>query len=228
MMNTQPASSRRRLWLWLAAAAAAAVVVVVAGVVGLGMIYGPRDVPAPQPGTTTRAPSTPSTPATSAPPAAAGVDGCLGGDSRSPQAVLDAQAAAPHTPEGAVSFAITFARWGTQKPVVPDDEIAQLDGVVITSENFAESVKTLNQLGQPQLYVTSLNGYYRINTFDSDRVELTLMLPLVIGGAIDPTLNFMPSYVVEWTDRGWVITGAPEVDDANTLRSTGVAIPGGC
>lgn len=227
MMSTQPTSRRRPLWPWLAAGVAV-VVLVVAGVVGLGMIYGPRDGGAdPVPTATTR-PTTPSASATSAPPAAAGVDGCLGGDSRSPQAVLDAQAAAPHTPEGAVSFAITFARWGTQKPVVPDDEIAQLDGVVITSENFAESVKTLNQLEQPQLYVTSLNGYYRINTFDADRVELSLMLPLVIAGAIDPALNFMPSYVVEWSDRGWVITGAPDVDDANTLRSTGVAIPGGC
>lgn len=226
-MSTQPASPRRRLWLWLAAAAVA-VVVIVAGVVGLGLANGPRDDAGPGPVQSTRPTTTPSAPASSAPPATAGVDGCLGGDARSPQSVLDAQGRAPHTPEGAVSFAITFARWGTQKPVVPDDEIAKLDGVVITASNFAESVKTLSKLQQAQVYVTSLNGYYRIDTFTDDRVELTLMLPLVLSGAIDPTLNFMPSYVVEWTERGWVITGGADVSDANTLRTTGVAIPGGC
>lgn len=226
MMNAQPASSRRRLWLWLAAAAA--VVVVVAGVVGLGMIYGPRDEPAPQPGTTTRAPSTPSTPATSAPPAAAGVDGCLGGDSRSPQAVLDAQATAPHTPEGAVSFAITFSRWLAQKPAVPADEVAVIDGTASLAPNLASSAASAAEFEATQFYLTSLNGYYRINTFDSDRVELTLMLPLVVGGAIDPTLNFMPSYAVVWTDAGWAIDDGVDVEDANTLRTTGVAIKGGC
>ncbi|EIC06681.1 hypothetical protein HMPREF1529_03061 [Microbacterium sp. oral taxon 186 str. F0373] len=225
-MNAQPASPRRQLWLWIAAAAT--VLVIVAAAVGLSLANGPRDDAGPQPGQSTQPSTTPSAPASSAPPAAAGVDGCLGGDSRSPQAVLDAQAKAPHTPEGAVSFAITFARWGTQKPVVPDDEIARLDGVVITASNFAESVKTLSKLEQAQVHVTSLNGFYRVNTFTTDRVELTLMLPLVISGAIDPTLNFMPSYVVEWTERGWVITGGTDVTDANTLRTTGVAIPGGC
>ena len=227
MMNAQPASSRRRLWLWLAAAAVA-VVVIVAGVVGLSLANGPRDDAGPGPVQSTGPTATPSAPASSAPPVAAGVDGCLGGDARSPQSVLDAQSRAPHTTEGAVSFAISFARWGTQKPVVPDDEIAQLDGVVITASNFAESVKTLSKLEQAQVHVTSLNGYYRIDTFTADRVELTLMLPLVVSGAIDPTLNFMPSYVVEWTERGWVITGGANVADANTLRTTGVAIPGGC
>lgn len=227
MTDAQPAG-QRRLWLWIAAGVAV-VLVVAAGIVGLGMIYGPGDDADPQPSATVGGPtSTPAPTVTSAPPASAGVDGCLGGDSRSAQAVLDAQAAAAHTPEGAASFAITFARWGAQKPVVPDDEIAQLDGVVITAENFAASVKTAGQAEQAQFHVTSLNGYYRIDTFDVDRVEVTLMLPLVVSGAIDPTLNFMPSYVVEWTGQGWVITGGSAVEDANTLRTTGVAIIGGC
>lgn len=225
MMSAQPASGRRRLWLWLAVAAAA-VVVVVAAVVGLGMMYGPRDA-APQPGESTR-PSTPSTPATSAPPAVAGVDGCLGGDSRSPQAILDAQAAAPHTPEGAVSFAITFSRWLAQKPAVPSSEIDVIDGVASAAPNLAEAAASAAQFSGSQFYVTSLNGYYRINTFTADRVELTLMLPLVVSGAIDPTLNFMPSYVVTWTERGWTIEDGVDVDDANTLRTTGVAIVGAC
>lgn len=94
--------------------------------------------------------------------------------------------------------------------------------------NLAEVAASAAQVDASQFYVTSLNAYYRIETFEADRVELTLMLPLVISGAIDPTLNLMPSYVVVWSDQGWVIEDGMSVDDANTLRSTGVAIPGGC
>jgi hypothetical protein len=223
-----PTTAPRRRWVWAAIIAAA--VLLVAGGIGLGLVYGGRSAePAPQSPAEPTNPQTPSTPASTTPPALAGVDGCLGGDSRGPQAVLDAQAAAPQTPEGAVSYAIAFSRWAAQKPVVPDEEISELDGVAVRDvPNLAESLKTSEQFEQAQFHVTSLNGYYRINTFDDARVELTLMLPLVVQGAIDPTLNYMPSYTVEWSERGWVITGSPEVDDANTLRTTGVAVSGGC
>ena len=224
MMSAQPTSPRRRLVVWLAVGGAA-LLVIVAGIVALSFAYAPR----PDAGPTSAVPSAaPAESPARAPSVASGVDGCLGGDARTPEAVLAAQASAPHTPEGAVSFAVAFARWGAQKPVVPDNEIEELAGTVITAENFEDSVRTSAKFSGSQFNITSLNGFYRINSVTDDRVELSLMLPLVVAGAIDPTLNFMPSYVVEWTERGWVITGGADVDDANTLRTTGVAIPGGC
>lgn len=227
MMNAQPASSRRRLWLWLAAAAVA-VVVIVAGVVGLSLANGPRDDAGPGPVQSTGPIATPSAPASSAPPVAAGVDGCLGGDARSTQSVLDAQSRAPHTTEGAVSFAIAFARWLAQKPAVPQDEVTLIGSTASRIPNLAEVAASAAKVDASQFYVTSLNGYYRIDTFTADRVELTLMLPLVVNGAIDPTLNLMPSYAVVWTEKGWVIEDGLSVKDANTLRTTGVPIPGAC
>ncbi|WP_336633549.1 MULTISPECIES: hypothetical protein [unclassified Microbacterium] len=225
-MNALPASPRRRRWLWVAAAAA--VLVIVAAAVGLSLANGPRDDAGPQPGQSAQPSTTPSAPASSAPPAAAGVDGCLGGDSRSPQAVLDAQAKAPHTPEGAVSFAIAFARWLAQKPAVPQDEVTRIANSASRIPNLAEVAASASKVDASQFYVTSLNGFYRIESVTPERVELTLMLPLVVSGAIDPTLNLMPSYSVVWTDNGWVIEDGLTVKDANTLRSTGVSIPGGC
>lgn len=226
-MSAQPASPRRRLWVWLAVVGAT-LLVVIAGVVGLSLAYGPRADAGPQPEPTRTSPSSAPASPTAAPSVASGVDGCLGGDSRSPQAVLDAQAKAPHTPEGAASFAIAFARWLAQKPGAPADEVAQIDGAASRVPNLAEAASSAANVDVEQFYVTSLNGFYRINTFTSDRVELTLMLPLVVSGAIDPTLNLMPSYVVGWTDAGWVIEDGAEVDDANTLRTTGQPIPGAC
>lgn len=223
-----PTTAPRRRWVWAAIIAAA--VLLVAGGIGLGLVYGGRGAePAPQSPAEPTNPQTPSTPASTSPPALAGVDGCLGGDSRGPEAVLEAQAAAPRTPEGAVSFAIAFARWFGQKPVVPDEEIAQLDGVAVRDvPNLAQAAASAADVDAAQFHVTSLNGYYRIDTFDEGRVELSLMLPLVVQGAIDPTLNLMPAWVIEWSDRGWVLTGSSDVEDVNTLRTTGVAIPGGC
>lgn len=222
-----PTTAPRRRWVWAAIIAAA--VLLVAGGIGLGLVYGGRGAePAPQSPAEPTNPQTPSRPASTSPPALAGVDGCLGGDSRGPEAVLAAQAAAPQTPEGAVSFAIAFTRWLGQKPAVPAEEIAVLDGVASLAPNLSDSAASAENVDVAQFHLTSLNGYYRVDSFTEDRVELTLMLPLVVQGAINPTLNFMPSYGVVWTERGWAVDDGEFKDDANTLRTTGTAIPGGC
>ncbi|MCZ4069084.1 MULTISPECIES: hypothetical protein [unclassified Microbacterium] len=223
-----PTTAPRRRWVWVAVIAAAAILV--AGGIGLGVFLGSRgdNTAAPEPPAQPTTPQTPSTSATTSPPAVAGVDGCLGGDSRGPQAVLDAQAAAPQTPEGAVSFAIAFTRWIGQKPVVPAEEVALIDGVASVAPNLAQSAASAEKVDASQFYLTSLNGYYRVDSFTDQRVDLTLMLPLVLQGAIDPTLNFMPSYGVVWTDNGWAIEDGEFKDDANTLRTTGTVIPEGC
>ncbi len=216
-----------RRWLWVVGAAVVVALIGVGVAVGVNLGRGGTQ-PAPEPTTASPAPQTPSTPATSAPPTVAGVDGCLGGDSRSPQAVLDAQKAAPQTPEGAVSFVIAFARWGAQKPVVPSAEIAELDGAATTVENFAGSFDTLGNVDVPQFNLTSVNGFYRVESFTETTAKVTLMMPLVINDAIDPTLNFMPTYDVEWTERGWVVVASSSEPDREKLRTTGSAIPGGC
>lgn len=224
-----PTTPPRRRWIWVAIIAAAAVLV--AGGIGLGMLFAGRDAATPEP---TSRPSTgsvvttPSSPPSPTPDVPVGVDGCLGGDSRGPQAVLDAQAAAPQTPEGAVSFAIAFTRWLGQKPAVPAEEIAMLDGSASLAPNLADSAGSAENVNVAQFHLTSLNGYYRIESFTEERVDLTLMLPLVVQGAIDPTLNFMPSFGVVWTERGWAIEDGEFREDADTLRTTGVSIPGGC
>lgn len=217
-MNTQPAARRRWPWFVLGA-----VVLVIVAVVGL-VLFSLRDrSPEASP-----SPSAPSTPSMSAPPAVEGVDGCLAGDARAPQTVLDAQEQAPQTPEGAVSFVATFSRWAAQKPVVPADEVAQLDGVVSTLPDLAGDVASADEFEAAQFHVTTLNGYYRIETVTDTRVVVTLMLPLVINEAVDPTLRYMPSVAVEWTDRGWVIVENVDTADKTSLGTTGVAFPKGC
>lgn len=224
MMSTQPTAPRRRRWPWFVLIAA---VLVVAAVVGLGLFYGAQNDPDP---IATPRPSTPSTPATTAPPAAAGVDGCLAGTARAPQTVLDAQKAAPRSVDGAVSFVLTFERWAAQKPTAPASEIAQLDGVVWTAGDLAADVGSYEEFQAAQFNTTTMNGYYRVESFDEEvsQVELTVMLPLVINNAIDPTLRLTPSVIVEWTDRGWVIVGEGTATDKDSLPTTGVPIPGGC
>lgn len=228
-MNAEPAP-RRRLWPWLLGAVAAAA----AAVVVLVLVYGRPGTPpaSTAPPLATNPPQTAAsaTPAPTATATAVGVDGCLGGDSRGPQAVLDAQKAAPRTPEGAVSFAIAFYRWAAQKPVVPDSEISQLENTVWqpSAGELGESVRSLEGFNAAQFHVTSVNGYYRIDKFTDDRVELTLMLPLIAGGAVSPSQRLAPSVAVQWSDRGWVIAGDIESADRDTLQTTGVAVVGGC
>lgn len=219
-MNTQPAARRRWLWYVLGA-----VVLVIVAVVGLLFFTqrggGPEATPRP---------TAPSTSSTTAPPAVEGVDGCLAGDARAPQTVLDAQKAAPQTPEGAVSFVATFARWIAQKPAVPADELAQIDGTASTLPDLASSAASFAAAEVPQFHTTTLNGYYRIESVDEDvtRVAVTVMLPLVINEAVDPTLRFTPSVAVEWTDAGWVVIEDLDTQGADSLPTTGTALPGGC
>lgn len=217
-MSPQPAARRR--WPWYILGVAVIVTVAVVGLVFFTTRGGNPEV--------TPRPSAPSTPSTSAPPAVEGVDGCLGGDARAPQAVLAAQKSAPQTPEGAVSFVATFSRWAAQKPVVPADEVAKLDGVVTTLPDLAGDLASAGEFRAAQFRVTTLNAYYRIESVQKTRVVVTLMLPLVINEAVDPTLRYMPSVAVEWTDRGWVIVENVETADKTSLATTGVAFAGGC
>ncbi|WP_417512536.1 hypothetical protein [Microbacterium sp.] len=216
-MNAQPTARRR--WPWYVLGVAVFVIVAVVGLV----LFTPRgDAPVATP-----RPTTPSTSSTT-PPAVEGVDGCLGGDARAPQTVLDAQEAAPQTPEGAVSFVAAFSRWAAQKPAAPADEVAQLDGIVSTLPDLAGDVASADQFQAAQFRVTTLNGYYRIESVTDTSVVVTLMLPLVINEAVDPTLRYMPSVEVEWTGKGWVIVDNVDTPDKTSLPTTGVAIPGGC
>lgn len=216
-MNAQPTARRR--WPWYVLGAAVFVIVAVVGLV----LFTPReDAPVATP-----RPTTPSTSSTT-PPAVEGVDGCLGGEARAPQTVLDAQESAPQTPEGAVSFVAAFSRWAAQKPAAPADEVAQLDGIVSTLPDLAGDVASADQFQAAQFRVTTLNGYYRIESVTDTSVVVTLMLPLVINEAVDPTLRYMPSVEVEWTEKGWVIVDNVDTPDKTSLPTTGVAIPGGC
>jgi len=219
-MTTQPAARRR--WPWYVLGIAVFVIVAVVGLVFFTTRGGSPEA--------TPRPTAPSTSSTTAPPAVEGVDGCLAGDARSPQTVLDAQKEAPQTPEGAVSFVATFARWIAQKPAVPADELAQIDGKASTMPNLADSAASFANAEVAQFHTTTINGYYRIESVneDSSRVAVTVMLPLVINDAIDPTLRFTPSVAVEWTDAGWVVVEDLDTSGTDSLPTTGTALPGGC
>lgn len=216
-----------RRWLWVVGAAVVVALIGVGVAVGVNLGRGGTQ-PAPEPTTASPAPQTPSTPATSAPPTVAGVDGCLGGDSRSPQAVLDAQKTAPQTPEGAVSFAIAYARWIAQKPTVPAAEQEQLRGVVTDPTQLAADVASFENAEFAQFHITSSNGYYRVESFDDTTATVTLMLPLVVNNAVDPTLRLTPSTVLQWGDAGWMIAGEADTPGRDSLATNGVTIPGGC
>lgn len=218
-MNAQPTARRR--WPWYVLGAAVFVIVAVVGLV----LFTPRgDAPVATP-----RPTTPSTSSTT-PPAVEGVDGCLGGEARAPQTVLDAQKAAPQTPEGAVSFVTAFARWIAQKPAVPIEEISLIDGRASSMPNLVDKVESFANAEIAQFHATTMNGYYRVESVSDDlmRVEVTAMLPLVINGAVDPTLRFTPSVAVEWSEAGWVIAEDLDAPNKDSLPTTGIVIPGGC
>lgn len=115
-----PGRARVPRWGWVLLTVAAAVVSVALVVAVLGSrgsgttATTPAGVQPPVPGRPIpAAPLPPGTPGTTG----GLVDGCLGGHGADLDAVmLAAQHQAPLTPEGAASFAATFARWSTQTP----------------------------------------------------------------------------------------------------------------
>ncbi|MEZ3162202.1 hypothetical protein AB1K54_16940 [Microbacterium sp. BWT-B31] len=188
----------------------------------LGVIYGARGSGTPDPTPTDNA----STPA----PTGTGVDACLGGPDLTAEQLFTAQQDAAHTPEGAVSYAASFARYVLQIPAPADaDQAASWSG--LSSEwwsRWADSASTWS--GPNPLSVTTINGTYRVQSYTPDEAIITMELPWVIDGAVSSSKTFVPTVTVRWMVAGnWSVVelDSSAADDPATLTDS-TEFTGGC
>lgn len=217
-MSANSNRPKRRLWPWLVGGG---VLVLVVAVV-LGVIYGTQSNGAPEPSPTGNA----STPA----PTGAGIDACLGGPDLTADQLFTAQSDAPHTPEGAVSYAASFARYALRIPAPEDaEQAASWSG--LSSEwwsRWAESAETWT--GPIPLSVTTINGSYEVQRYTPDEAVIAMDLPWVIDGAVSSTKTFVPTVTVRWMVAGnWSVVevDSSAADDAASLTDT-TEFTGGC
>lgn len=175
----------------------------------------------------TEAPTDPSTPSPTAPPAAGGVDACLGGNARTIDALVAARETAPNTVDGAISFGATYVRWGVQKPAVDEADIAIADQFV-TNVDLRESAAGMEQAPSDEFHVSTVNGYYRVESMRDNHVDVTYMLRAVADGAVDPENVFFLTVSMDWDGDGWTVTGEPDGANSDTMYDTGTAFSGGC
>lgn len=215
-MTNQDQHKPRRRWLWGAIAGGAVVVVAVAGL----SIYGAtRGGPSAEPQPT-------AVPSTSA---AGGVDGCLGGAELTAQKLVDAQLSAPQTPEGAVSFAASFARYTLQIPVPTDSKTVATSNRLNTQWWTRWAEQSTSWSGPNPVSATTVNGTYRIDSYTPDEAIITLSLPWVVDGAISPSRTFEPTVTVQRAVGGnWVVSGMDASGEGNKSDAGTTAIPGGC
>lgn len=217
-MSTNSNRPKRRLWPWLVGGGALVLVVAII----LGVIYGARGSGTPDP-TPTDATSTPA-------PTGTGVDPCLGGPDLTAEQLFTAQQDAAHTPEGAVSYAASFARYVLQIPAPADaDQAASWSS--LSSEwwsMWADSASTWT--GPNPLSVTTINGTYRVLSYTPDEAIITMELPWVIDGAVSSSKTFVPTVTVRWMVAGnWSVVelDSSAADNPATLTDS-TEFTGGC
>jgi len=247
---TQPAGApRRRMpgrrdvprWGWVLLTVAAAVVIVALVVVLLGSrgtgttATAPVGVQPPGPGG-----PVPAAPSPTGTPGTGGglVDGCLGGHGPDLDAVmLAAQHQAPLTPEGAASFAATFARWVMQTPSSPhfaetarQMAASDADPSVRSGLSIAEESARVGW----NLAANTTNGTYHVESFTGSGSSAVAVVTYQVGwtgtkngAAADPALV---SSTLRLTAAGgtWHVqnttNGRPQAD----MAQVGTAYAGGC
>lgn len=188
----------------------------------LGVIYGARGSGTPVPTLTGNA-------STSA-PTRTGVDACLGGPDLTAEQLFTAQRDAPHTPEGAVSYAASFIRYVLQLPLPADlDEAASWNSDLSADwwSSFEASMQSWT--GPNPFSVTTVNGSYSVQSYTPESATVTLSLPMVIDGAIT-SRTFVPTVTLSQTVAGnWTVTGVDNsaAEDSSKLTNS-TDFTGGC
>lgn len=228
-----PGFPQKRRWPWIAGAIAVVVLIGLGVWIGTSLQQGTPTRPTGQssPPVSTDAPTDPSTPSPTAPPAAGGVDACLGGDARTIDMLVAARAAAPNTVDGAISFGATYLRWLGQKPAVSEADIKVAEQFVSKVDLRADAASwneaPIDKFGKV-FYTSTVNGFYRVESMADDHVDVSYLLRAVRDGAVDPSNVMFTTVSLDWDGTGWTVTGEPDGADSKTMRQTGTAFTGGC
>lgn len=224
----RPVRTRPR-WPWIVGALALLVILVVVFALTAPRGGDDRAVPA------TTAP-TPTEISTDAPGAA--VSGCIGGRERDAAMLVAAQKAAPHTENGAASFAAAFVRWLYQYPTPPASDVQAVTQRIYSAD--ADPKKVIDFLaGSPNLsgglvpdsqpfYVSTVPGVYYIESAEPNKVSVSVGGGLVTDGALSATLRESITVTAQWEHGAWHVVESKGTRTTQDLFAIGTAFSGGC
>ncbi|MGO4785168.1 hypothetical protein [Cryobacterium sp. W22_MBD10_FK3] len=166
--------------------------------------------------------------------------GCLGGQDRTANMVLTAQAEAKHSTYGAVEVATAFYRFVWQSPY-PDSADASTVSDAIMSVDTPDSYRDLAgtysstddltngevELGAP-FHLSTTNGLWLVGeSSTADRVTVNIAAGYVVNGELSPTKVTAQAFVMVWEDGAWHVADG-EQPDAQKLTAGGNRYTGGC
>ncbi len=212
-MSNQRLYAVRRRSIWPFVAGLAAVAVIAAAVWALASRSGSADAPPP-----TAAPSVAS------PGTGELADGCLGRDAASPgEAVLQAQAEAPLTGDGAAAFMAAVVRWGTVLPGAP----GELDtvGPRIMSADFPDDLlrsiqDEIRALPEVPQTATFVGKHYEVRALNGPDATVAFTVDFVQDGAIREQAIVVAKVVVEDGKWHWAGYDQAAIDAVSADRGT--------
>ncbi|MCS5732428.1 hypothetical protein [Herbiconiux daphne] len=220
----------RRIWPWFIAGAA----VIAAAVIVLVIALRPAPttqvdaapVPTPTPSTTVVMDQEPT--------------GCLGGPERNAAMLLAAQAAAPHTTNGAVELAAAMVRFTFRDPSVSADEAAQVEPILFASTATPQFRDLTGALPQGQnnssgvvpngtpFYLSTVPGVWHVESAEPDRVEVSVGAGYVVDGELSAQLRSSSTLALVWEDDTWKLESGSISRTTQDLYAIGTTFTGGC
>ena len=219
------ATRPRRIWPWILLA----VIVISALIAALTvLVWNPGG---------SRSTALPTATSLATPSADAAPTGCLGGAERDASMVLAAQAAAPHTSNGAVEFATAFVRWIQRYPYPSSDEAQQLQ-TVLADDAFTDDLASY-LAGEPDLsggivergtdyYMNTVPGVWNLESVADDDVTVSIGSGYVIDGVLSSTLRSSITITTHWNGSAWTIADADGTRTPAELYEIGTPFTEGC
>lgn len=213
----------RRTWPWIV------VGVVLAALIAYALYAVATNKPAAEP--------TPEPTTTDSLPIDVAPTGCLGGDTRDAAMLLAAEAAAPHTTNGAVEFATAYVRWMHQFPNPSAEDATKAKAVFATTNDDFDLVAYLNT--KPNLsggvvedgrtfYSSTVPGVWLVESESADKVTASIGTAFVVDGQLSASLRGSITVTVVWEDGGWRFDSSEGTRTTEDLFTTGTGFTGGC
>jgi len=219
----------RRIWPWFLAGAAVIAAVVVVLVIALRPASTTQVDAAPVPT------PTPTTVVTDQEPT-----GCLGGPARDAAMLLAAQAAAPHTTNGAVELAAAMVRFTFRDPAVTAAEAAQVEPILFASSATPQFRDLTGALPEGQnnssgvvpngtpFYLSTVPGVWHVESAEPDRVEVSVGAGYVVDGELSAQLRSSSTLSLVWEDSAWKLESGSISRTTQDLYAIGTTFTGGC
>ncbi|WP_368499896.1 hypothetical protein [Herbiconiux sp. A18JL235] len=166
--------------------------------------------------------------------------GCLGGPSRDAVMLLAAQAAAPHTTNGAVEVAAAMVRWTFRYPGPGRDEANQVADAVIAptaTPGFSDLAAAAAANPNPSqgvvpdgtpFYLSTVPGVWHVESAEPDRVEVSVGSGYVIDGELSPQLRSASTFTLVWQEGAWKLESGSFTRTTQDLYAIGTTFTGGC